>query len=428
MEDKGRQQSRGHRHNPKRGQVTEEGKAGISAAPEQADNAHTGDGDKTDDDSQHGQHIPGQQLGFFRDVVEADGRIPDQQDDASSQNPHDHRQPPEPANPLGGSFHVACADGVAYDDSSCVGHTEDDHGGELVDHRGNLAGRNHMGAQPAQNHGLDRDTHRPQHLIAGYRQAVFQVVPEEGHVKAEKVPGPHSQPLVNEENIAAHQQKFGGTGDQGRQRGTFNAHLGRTQVAEDEDPVEEDVDHQTGDGVDHSNPDNGHAAQGAEQGRGKAEQHIGPAHNPQVGGAAGDNLRVRGVNLHDGFGENQHRQHQQQAHHHCHLHHHGDDDFDGLNLSFSPILSVEDTGAAGKAEDQQVKNEEGLVCQGGGGQLGLSHCTQHHRVHHLGGQGNQVLGHHGQRQGNQYLQKGTVCQHTAKGVAFGSRHGEKLLS
>ena len=76
---------------------------------------------------------------------------------------------------------------------------------------------------------------------------IFQIGRELAAAGAEEVADAEADVLVNDKDIDADDGRFDHAGDQRAECGTRDLHFGRTEVAEDEDPVEKDVDEEADD-------------------------------------------------------------------------------------------------------------------------------------------------------------------------------------
>ena len=299
MEHEPRQNAQGNGRHPQEQDVPRHEEAGVAARPEHALGEHRVHGLENDDEPNGVHQLPGDFLGFRRHLVIVDDGPPQQQDQPRREAAQQEAEAQEGVALALGFFQVALAHGVAGDDAAGIGDALGEHGGKLLHDGGHGVSRHKGFPDAAHHHGHGVVAQGQQAVADEHGNAHAEVFPGQVAALHADVPDPVGDLFVLEEEIAADEYQLKHPGDQRAQRGPGDFHARRAQMAEDEHPVEEDVDEEGEDGAEQRDFHLPHAAQhdGARQRQADAE--IRGDQPAQVHHAVAYDVRFRGIDAHD---------------------------------------------------------------------------------------------------------------------------------
>ena len=193
-------------------------------------------------------------------------------------------------------------------------------------------------------------------------------------------------------------QQLNAPGSSRRKRHTQDPHFRQTEQSENEHRIEENVQPQggsVGDGREY-HPLNG--AHGTQVHLGNAHEQVGDPHDPQIGHACFNKLRLGCKDQHQKLREKacQHKKYGRNQDGQLHADPH--DLFNRPGVLPAPVLGGQHADPGGNTGVNKVQYEHNLTGKGACGKRSLAHPSQHDHVCGTDGRGDQVLAYNRKRQ------------------------------
>ena len=239
------------------------------------------------------------------------------------------------------------------------------------------------GAQTSDSLGVDDHAGAHQKLFDHGGQADVKDIMQDSTVGSEAVPQTEPQVAALFHDRPEGHQEGDELADAGGKGCTGNAHFGEAQVAVDQQPVADDVDHVGDDVIDHGGAGIADAAQGggdgAGQGHGDETDHL----NAQIGNGGTKSLGVGGAGEDDQrFGEDVAQNRRDRRKDEGHQQRLTQDQIGLFLVSGAFRAGDQGSGTGVQGHEQSHQQEFGLGGQTDGGQRPGSQGTDHHHVHH----------------------------------------------
>ena len=326
-----------------------------------------------------------------------------------------HGEPPGLLHPL---VDVARSHGVAHHDGAGRAKANEEGEGDVLkgadDGHRRIVLIAQVGIDEVQGHGA----HAPGHLVENHRVGFLEILGEHFLVEVEELPDGADEDVLLDHRHHHHEDQTHPGGDGRGPGGAGDAQSRQAELAENEGVVQADVQNGGETGRDHGQLDpSGRPEESADHAHCHLGQ-IGPAGDPQVGGALLHHLRgsvEEGHGPHRGSHTNGGKDQGEDGHQG-----HGDaeDPVDALHVLHAPILGVEQGGAGTEAELTDVQQPGPLGGHADGRQGNVTQLTHHEGVHQGEGTDEQVL--NGHRQGQPH---GHGPEDRVPPAGFGQSHG-----
>ena len=161
-----------------------------------------------------------------------------------------------------------------------------------------------LGGEPAEDRARRQHIDAPDDVPADNRRPVADKVLPQLPVAVEEVPEFQRKTLVNLRGVENHHRRLGNPGEDGRKGRAGHPQGREPEMAENQHPVEADVDHQRNRRHHHPDPGDLDTPHRRNQRLGDAEKDIGKTDRPEVVRPLFDNGRVAGKNRDDRPREN----------------------------------------------------------------------------------------------------------------------------
>ena len=206
---------------------------------------------------------------------------------------------------------------------------------------------------------------------------------EQYSVPDKEIPEPQMHLVILPPGIEQHDHQLQHPGSQGCSCRTYDAQRRKTQQTENQQCVQQHIQHQ-GYRINHrGNHHPLHAAHNIQIDNGDCHDGKGKGQHPQVPGPLRRYLRLIGKDPHAQLRHTDSRQ--GEYHGHAQGNPHGDahNPFNGGGVSPAPVLGSEHSRPGGNAKKDQGHDKLHLSCQGGTGQCGFADLAQHDDIRRI---------------------------------------------
>ena len=409
--DEARQGPQGQGNEPDAAGIRQEQKAGVAPAPQDAlgnDEGHHLHGQHEIGDL---QHLPGDGLRLRLDGVKAHIGPREGQEDGDDRQAEEEGQEDIGVALALGLGQVPFPDGVADHDRAGPGKAAVEDGDEAHQAAGNGIGGADLRGDVTVDHAYQSKAQTQQGIAEQHRQAEFHILPPKLPAGAEEMPEPEAEGVLLHGEVAEDEEELENPGNDGAHGSPQQLQPGGAQLAENEDPVEKEVQEKGDGGADQGDAHLPHAAHeigggGAEAGEeegGPDEAHIGPA--PE------DDRFVAGEGPEQQPGPDHPQQGEYEADRRRHPQGHGRRSEHGFPLFPAPELAGHDHRAAAQAHADELEKGIGLVGEGRRSDADLPEGADHDIVQKVDAHGDELLEDHRQHEQQRLFIESPVPQY-----------------
>ena len=421
MPDEARQGPQRQGNEPDAAGIRQEQEAGVAPAPQDAlgnDEGHHLQGQHEIGDL---QHLPGDGLRFRLDDIKAHVGPREGKEDGDHDKAEEEGQEDIGVALALGLGQVPFPDGIADDDGRRPGEAAVEDGNKAHQAAGDGVGGADLRGNVAVDDAHQGEAQAQQGVAEEHRQAEFHILLPQLPAGAEKMLQPEAEVVLLHGEVAEDEEEFKGAGDDGAHGGAQQLQPGGAQLAEDEDPVEKEIQEKGDGGADQRHAHLAHAAHeigggGAEAGEeegGPDEAHVGPAPLDDRG-VAGEGPEHQPGPGHSQQGENE-------ADGRRHPQGHGRRGEHGLALFPAPELAGHDHCAAAQPHADELEEGVSLVGEGRGGDGDFPEGADHDIVQEVDAHGDKLLEDHRQHEQRRLFVKAPVPENEQPSPPFPTR-------